>query len=75
MRVVAASDWVIDMGPGAGEDGGRVVASGTPDELSVSAGSRTALYLRRFVGRDGSPSSHRPDGASAERDSTVESYQ
>ena len=75
MRVVAASDWVIDMGPGAGEDGGRVVASGTPDELSVSAGSRTALYLRRFVGRDGAPSSHRPDGASAERDSTVESYQ
>jgi len=75
MRVVAASDWVIDMGPGAGEDGGRVVASGTPDELSVSAGSRTALYLRRFVGRDRSPSSHRPDGASAERDSTVESYQ
>jgi excinuclease ABC subunit A len=56
MRVVAASDWVIDMGPGAGEDGGRVVASGTPDELSVSAQSRTALYLRRFVARDGSPS-------------------
>jgi excinuclease ABC subunit A len=56
MRVVAASDWVIDMGPGAGEDGGRVVASGTPDELSVSAQSRTALYLRRFVARDASPS-------------------
>jgi excinuclease ABC subunit A len=75
MRVVAASDWVIDMGPGAGEDGGRVVASGTPDELSASAGSRTALYLRRFVGRDGSLSAHRPDAASAERERTAESYQ
>jgi excinuclease ABC subunit A len=52
------SAWVIDMGPGAGEDGGRVVASGTPDELSVAAESRTALYLRRFVGmQDGSPGS------------------
>ncbi len=48
MRVVAASDWVIDMGPGAGEDGGRVVASGTPEELSASAESRTAPYLRRY---------------------------
>ncbi len=49
MRVVAASDWVIDMGPGAGEEGGRVVASGTPGELSASAASRTAPYLRRFT--------------------------
>jgi excinuclease ABC subunit A len=56
MRVVAASDWVMDMGPGAGEDGGRVVASGTPDELSASAESRTALYLRRFMARGGSSS-------------------
>jgi excinuclease ABC subunit A len=55
MRVVAASDWVIDMGPGAGEDGGRVVASGTPDELSVSAESRTAFYLRRFVATQARP--------------------
>jgi hypothetical protein len=32
MRVVASSDWVIDIGPGAGEDGGHVVASGPPDQ-------------------------------------------
>ena len=49
MRVVAASDWVIDMGPGAGEDGGRVVASGPPRNLSQAAGSRTAPYLSRFL--------------------------
>jgi len=49
MRVVAASDWVIDIGPGAGEEGGKVVASGTPAELALSRSSRTAPYLRRFL--------------------------
>ena len=37
MRVVAASDWVIDIGPGAGEEGGRVVAAGTPAEVARSS--------------------------------------
>ena len=46
MRVVAASDWVIDMGPGAGEAGGRIVASGTPRDVCQAAHSRTARYLR-----------------------------
>jgi excinuclease ABC subunit A len=34
MRVVADSDWVIDVGPGAGEQGGRIVAEGTPEKVS-----------------------------------------
>jgi excinuclease ABC subunit A len=45
MRVVAGSDWVIDIGPGAGEEGGRVVASGPPAEVAQSSESRTAPYL------------------------------
>jgi excinuclease ABC subunit A len=45
MRVVAASDWVIDMGPGAGDQGGRIVASGTPDKIAQNSTSRTARYL------------------------------
>jgi len=49
MRVVAGSDWVIDMGPGAGEEGGRVVASGLPAEVARSSGSLTAPYLARFL--------------------------
>ena len=49
MRVVAASDWVIDIGPGAGEMGGTVVASGPPQEVARSAPSRTAPYLRSFL--------------------------
>jgi len=49
MRVIAASDWVIDMGPGAGDEGGRVVAAGTPAEVAASAGSRTAPFLAHVV--------------------------
>jgi len=49
MRVVADSDWVIDMGPGAGEEGGRVVVAGTPAQVASAADGRTAPYLQRWV--------------------------
>ena len=49
MRVVAGSDWVLDIGPGAGEEGGRVVAAGSPAEVAKVQQSRTAPYLRRFL--------------------------
>ncbi|MDQ1639447.1 MAG: excinuclease subunit [Pyrinomonadaceae bacterium] len=53
MRVVAGSDWVIDIGPGAGEEGGRVVTAGTPAAVAKSSPktskSRTAPYLARFM--------------------------
>jgi excinuclease ABC subunit A len=49
MRVVAASDWVIDMGPGAGDEGGHVVAVGPPGDVARSAASRTASYLARAL--------------------------
>ncbi|MBY8928222.1 excinuclease ABC subunit UvrA [Pseudomonas sp. Wu6] len=47
MRVVAQSDWVIDIGPGAGNAGGKVVASGTPQAVANSKDSRTAPFLAR----------------------------
>lgn len=47
MRVVAQSDWVIDIGPGAGDLGGKVVASGTPRQVAKSKKSRTAPFLVR----------------------------
>ena len=50
LRVVAGSDWVIDVGPGAGEKGGRIVAEGTPTDVARDGGSRTAPYLTRFLG-------------------------
>jgi len=49
MRVVAASDWVMDIGPGAGEAGGRVVASGPPAQVARARESRTAPYLAAAV--------------------------
>jgi excinuclease ABC subunit A len=49
MRVVAGSDWVMDIGPGAGEDGGQVVVCGTPAEVAAAPNSRTASYLARFL--------------------------
>jgi excinuclease ABC subunit A len=45
MHVVAHSDWVIDIGPGAGSEGGRIVACGTPAQVARGKGSRTAPYL------------------------------
>lgn len=46
MHVVANSDWVIDMGPGAGEEGGRIVCEGPPSRIIASKRSRTAPFLR-----------------------------
>ncbi|TDV50066.1 excinuclease ABC subunit A [Pseudomonas graminis] len=49
MRVVAQSDWVIDIGPGAGDKGGNVVACGTPEEVADVEESRTAPFLRKVL--------------------------
>ena len=49
MHVVAHSDWVIDIGPGAGDEGGRVVAAGPPDEVAGVKASKTAPYLKEFL--------------------------
>ncbi|PJJ59550.1 excinuclease ABC subunit UvrA [Hymenobacter chitinivorans] len=51
MRVVAGSDWVLDIGPGAGDEGGRIVAQGPPAAVAKVRESRTAPYLKRFQGR------------------------
>ena len=49
MQVIATSDWIIDMGPGAGEEGGQIVAVGTPKTISRSKHSKTAGYLATFL--------------------------
>jgi excinuclease ABC subunit A len=49
LRVIAASDWVIDMGPGAGDEGGRIVAQGTPDAIKAASESLTGRYLARLA--------------------------
>jgi excinuclease ABC subunit A len=49
MQVIARSDWVIDVGPGAGDEGGRVVAAGPPTQVAKAAKSRTATYLAKWL--------------------------
>lgn len=50
MRVVAQADWVIDIGPGAGDQGGKVVVSGTPQQVARHRKSRTAPFLAQALG-------------------------
>ncbi|MDD8026677.1 MAG: excinuclease ABC subunit UvrA [Acidobacteriota bacterium] len=46
LEVIRACDYIIDLGPEGGEEGGRVVAAGTPEEVAEAPGSYTGLYLR-----------------------------
>ncbi|MDF1478545.1 excinuclease ABC subunit UvrA [Leifsonia sp. H3M29-4] len=48
--VMAHADWIIDLGPGAGHDGGTVVFEGTPAELVAAASTLTARHLKEYIG-------------------------
>lgn len=50
MRTVAQCDWMIDMGPGAGDQGGRIVAAGLPAQVASHLSSKTAPYLAAALG-------------------------
>src|SRR5690606_4608100 len=49
--VMAHADWIIDLGPGAGHDGGEVVFTGTPADRVAKADTLTARHLREYLGR------------------------
>jgi excinuclease ABC subunit A len=49
LDVIAAADWIVDLGPEAAEEGGRIVATGTPDEVRDTPGSHTGHHLRRHA--------------------------
>ena len=53
VQVIAASDWVIDVGPGAGDEGGQIVAEGPPRDIARARDSRTAPYLRAALHSQG----------------------
>ena len=55
LDAMATADWVIDLGPGGGDAGGRVVATGTPADVAKVEGSVTAPYLARRLGADLNP--------------------
>lgn len=46
LDVIASADWIIDMGPGGGESGGHIVATGTPEQVAANPNSITGRYLR-----------------------------
>ena len=46
LDVIANADWIIDLGPGGGESGGRIVATGTPEQVAANPNSITGRYLR-----------------------------
>jgi excinuclease ABC subunit A len=49
MAVAAEADWILDIGPEAGEDGGEIVAQGTPEKVATSKTSRTAPFLKAVL--------------------------
>jgi len=55
MDVIKSADWVIDLGPEGGDKGGRVVAAGTPEEISSHPASHTGRYLKQILGRKQRP--------------------
>jgi excinuclease ABC subunit A len=51
LLMMRAADYVIDLGPGPAEAGGRVVAAGTPEKVAQAAGSVTAKFLAEELAR------------------------
>jgi hypothetical protein len=52
---MAHADWIIDLGPGAGHDGGRIVFEGTPADLVAARSTITGQHLADYVGGTGRP--------------------
>ena len=53
LDMIKNADWIIDLGPGAGDKGGYVIATGTPEEMMSAEGSYTGQYLRKVLDRAG----------------------
>jgi excinuclease UvrABC ATPase subunit len=56
LAVMAHADWIVDLGPGAGHDGGRIVFEGTPADLVKAKSTLTGKHLAEFVGSSAKPS-------------------
>ena len=55
LHVIAASDWVLDLGPGGGDEGGQLLVAGTPADVVRTTASRTGSYLRRHLASIAAP--------------------
>jgi len=61
LDVIRNADWLIDMGPEGGEDGGRVIAEGRPAQVAAVAGSFTGEFLARYYAEHGAPAEALPE--------------
>jgi excinuclease ABC subunit A len=66
LDVIRNADWIIDMGPEGGEDGGRVIAEGRPAQVAAVAGSFTGEFLARYYAEHGAPADALPEAAAAQ---------
>jgi excinuclease ABC subunit A len=62
LDVIAAADWIVDLGPEAADEGGRIVVAGTPAEVMAAPGSHTGRHLARHLGAGGIDESFRRPG-------------
>ncbi|MEE9299764.1 MAG: excinuclease ABC subunit UvrA [Alphaproteobacteria bacterium] len=51
LEVIKTADWIVDLGPEGGDNGGRVVAQGTPEDVARTKKSYTGQYITRYLGR------------------------
>ncbi len=52
LDLIKNADWIVDLGPGAGDKGGNVIATGTPEDVAATEGSHTGYYLRSVLDRE-----------------------
>ncbi len=49
LDIIKMADWIIDLGPEGGYKGGKIIATGTPEEVAETPGSYTGIYLKRIL--------------------------
>ena len=52
LDLIKNADWIVDLGPGAGDKGGNVIATGTPEDVALTEGSHTGFYLKSVLDRE-----------------------
>ena len=65
LEVIKSADWVIDLGPEGGDLGGRIVATGTPEQVARNSQSHTGKYLSRVLNHNGRGVNHAPRGGNS----------
>ena len=64
LDVIKCADWLIDLGPEGGDQGGKIIATGTPEQVARNAQSHTGRYLARVLGNGDAQAKFPSNGAS-----------